>query len=62
VSVNGHHLFEREAKRTRGDSRPTDIAATDQDSQGRSRSKRGGDPHTKESIATQHEDGVHQSL
>ena len=61
VSVKGHRVFKRQAHRPRSSSRPPEIPATDQDSQRRGRSKRGGDPVTKESIGAQHEDRAHQT-
>jgi hypothetical protein len=61
VSVKRHCVFNRQGHRPRSSSRAPEIPATDQDSERRGRSKRGGDAVTKESIAAQHEDRVHQT-
>jgi hypothetical protein len=61
VSVKRYRVFAREAHGARSRMRPPQIAATDQDSPRRGRSKCGGDALTKESVAAQDENRVHQT-
>jgi len=60
VSIECHGVFGREAHRPRGESRPPQMSATEQDSHRGGRSKCGGDTVAKKSIAAQHEDRAHQ--